>query len=115
MTLQQDRETWSESANITSNASVTAREPCPKASIRLRELQSAVSLRRKRPWPSIGASSHETGSSVEKKSPLSANSLGVGAWGKVYEGTFRGCQVAVKQIHELILSPHNRRLFEREM
>ena len=33
----------------------------------------------------------------------------------MYEGTFRGCQVAVKQIHDLILSPHNRRLFEREM
>ena len=46
---------------------------------------------------------------------LSEKSLGVGAWGKVYEGTFRGCQVAVKQIHDLILSPHNRRLFEREM
>ena len=46
---------------------------------------------------------------------LSENIFGVGAWGKVYEGTFRGCKVAVKQIHELILSPHNRRLFEREM
>ena len=46
---------------------------------------------------------------------LSEKSLGVGAWGKVYEGTFRGCQVAVKQIHDLILSHHNRRLFEREM
>ena len=46
---------------------------------------------------------------------LSERSLGVGAWGNVYEGTFRGCQVAVKQIHDLILSPHNRRLFEREM
>ena len=46
---------------------------------------------------------------------LSENSFGVGAWGKVYEGTFRGCKVAVKQIHELILSRHNRRLFEREM
>ena len=41
--------------------------------------------------------------------------LGTGAWGKVYQGKFRGCQVAVKQIHDLILSPHNRRLFEREM
>ncbi|XP_044177808.1 serine/threonine-protein kinase tousled-like 2 isoform X2 [Acropora millepora] len=41
--------------------------------------------------------------------------LGTGAWGKVYQGRFRGCQVAVKQIHDLILSPHNRRLFEREM
>lgn len=42
-------------------------------------------------------------------------SLGVGAWGSVMEGTFRGCKVAVKKIHDLILSPHNRRLFEREM
>ena len=41
--------------------------------------------------------------------------LGTGAWGKVFQGSFRGCQVAVKQIHDLILSPHNRRLFEREM
>ena len=41
--------------------------------------------------------------------------LGVGAWGSVTKGTFRGCAVAVKRIHELILSPHNRRLFEREM
>ena len=46
---------------------------------------------------------------------LSERRLGVGAWGNVHEGTFRGCQVAVKQIHDLILSPHNRRLFEREM
>jgi len=41
--------------------------------------------------------------------------LGVGGWGAVVLGRFRGCKVAVKQIHELILSPHNRRLFEREM
>ena len=33
----------------------------------------------------------------------------------VQEGTFRGCRVAVKQIYTLILSSHNRRLFEREM
>lgn len=42
-------------------------------------------------------------------------SLGNGAWGTVKVGHFRSCKVAVKQIHELILSPHNRRLFEREM
>ena len=41
--------------------------------------------------------------------------LGVGGWGKVSLGTFRGCKVAVKEIHEMILSPYNRRLFEREM
>ena len=46
---------------------------------------------------------------------VSERSLGRGAWGSVYEGTFRGCQVAVKKIHELILSDHNRGLFEREM
>ena len=40
--------------------------------------------------------------------------LGKGGWGKVL-GTFRGCKVAVKQIHEQILSPYNRRMFEREM
>ena len=41
--------------------------------------------------------------------------LGTGAWGNVKMGQFRGTRVAVKQIHLLILSPHNRRLFEREM
>ncbi|CAH3186609.1 unnamed protein product [Porites lobata] len=41
--------------------------------------------------------------------------LGRGGWGSVYEGLYCGCTVAVKQIHDLILSPHNIRLFEREM
>ena len=41
--------------------------------------------------------------------------LGSGGWGSVVEGKYCGCSVAVKQIHELILSPHNRNLFEREM
>ena len=41
--------------------------------------------------------------------------LGRGGWGSVNEGTYCGCTVAVKQIHELILSPHNINLFEREM
>ena len=41
--------------------------------------------------------------------------LGKGGWGSVAEGKYCGCSVAVKQIHELILSPHNRALFEREM
>ncbi|CAH3182565.1 unnamed protein product, partial [Porites lobata] len=41
--------------------------------------------------------------------------LGRGGWGIVNEGTYCGCTVAVKQIHELILSPHNINLFEREM
>ena len=41
--------------------------------------------------------------------------LGRGGWGSVYEGVYCGCTVAVKQIHDLILSPHNMLLFEREM
>ena len=41
--------------------------------------------------------------------------LGSGGWGSVVEGKYCGCSVAVKQIHELILSPYNRNLFEREM
>ena len=46
---------------------------------------------------------------------MSDKCLGRGGWAIVYEGTYCGCSVAVKQIHELILSPYNRRLFEREM
>ena len=46
---------------------------------------------------------------------LSQNILGEGAWGSVRKGIFRGCQVAVKEIHKLIMSDYNRRLFEREM
>ena len=41
--------------------------------------------------------------------------LGRGGWGSVYEGVYCGCPVAVKQIHDLILSPHNIRLCNREM
>ena len=41
--------------------------------------------------------------------------LGRGGWGSVYEGVYCGCTVAVKQMHDQIVSPHNIRLFEREM
>ena len=46
---------------------------------------------------------------------LSEEILGTGGWGTFRIGTFRGCQVAVKQLHEVILSDHNRALFAREM
>ena len=46
---------------------------------------------------------------------LTSKFLGKGGWGIVVEGKYCGCSVAVKQIHELIRSPHNRKLFEREM
>ena len=41
--------------------------------------------------------------------------LGEGAWGIVFRGKFHGCDVAVKQMHESIMSDYNRRLFEREV
>ena len=41
--------------------------------------------------------------------------LGSGGWGEVVEGKYCGCSIAVKQIHKLIISPHNQSLFEREM
>ena len=46
---------------------------------------------------------------------LSNKVLGEGSWGIVRQGTFRGSPVAIKELHSVILSPHNRRLFEREM
>ena len=46
---------------------------------------------------------------------LTDKCLGRGGWGKVVEGKYCGCAVAVKQIHDLILSDHNRSLFVREM
>ena len=46
---------------------------------------------------------------------LTGKFLGRGGWGSVVQGKYCGCSVAVKQIHELILSPYNRELFEREM
>ena len=46
---------------------------------------------------------------------LSETLLGKGSFGRVHEGTFRGCKVAVKEMYELILSDEMRKLFEREM
>ena len=46
---------------------------------------------------------------------LTDKCLGKGGWGSVIEDKYCGCAVAVKQMYELILSDHNRRLFEREM
>ena len=41
--------------------------------------------------------------------------LAMGGWGSVVEGTYCGCPVAVKQIHDLIHFPYIFSLFEREM
>ena len=49
------------------------------------------------------------------KIQMTSKCLGKGGWGSVYEGVYCGCTVAVKKMHDLILSAHNIRLFEREM
>lgn len=41
--------------------------------------------------------------------------LGRGAWGRVAEGIFKGCKVAVKEIHHIIVSQHNINIFRREI
>ena len=41
--------------------------------------------------------------------------LGIGAYGEVRVGIYQGTRVAVKKIHEVIISDSNRELFEREM
>ena len=112
--LQQDRENLEREREIYQQRIRDSERTASESQHRLRELQSAV------------ATAQEALAEYRRLEPrdwiirrdeviLSERSLGVGAWGNVYEGTFRGCQVAVKQIHDLILSPHNRRLFEREM
>lgn len=46
---------------------------------------------------------------------ITDHELGRGAWGTVYRGRFCAYDVAVKAMHDNILSPHNRDLFEREV
>jgi hypothetical protein len=41
--------------------------------------------------------------------------IGRGAYGEVRLGIWKGCEVAVKQIHDIILSDYNRRIFGREI
>ena len=46
---------------------------------------------------------------------LSNETLGEGGWGYVKEATFRGRRVAAKFLHERIRSPHNQKLFAKEI
>ena len=46
---------------------------------------------------------------------LTGPELGVGGWATVTVAKFRGAQVAVKTIHNQIISPHNIQLLQREM
>ena len=46
---------------------------------------------------------------------ISNEELGRGAWGAVYTADFYGTTVAVKEFHEIILSPHNEEIVQREV
>ena len=46
---------------------------------------------------------------------LSDRKLGHGGWGEVMIGRFRGTEIAVKYMFEVIINPHNHDLFVREM
>ena len=46
---------------------------------------------------------------------LSEKELGRGAYGWVKEATFRGCKVAVKCLHNELISDYNLQVFDREM
>ena len=46
---------------------------------------------------------------------LTGPELGVGGWASVIVAKFRGIEVAVKRIHNRIISHHNLQLFQREM
>ena len=41
--------------------------------------------------------------------------LGAGGWGRVILARFRGLEVAAKELHSVIITPYNDRLFVREM
>ena len=60
----------------------------------------------------------DTISSLSTKSGsviVSKEVLGRGAWGAVYTGDFYGTKVAVKEFHEIILSPYNLQILQREI
>ena len=46
---------------------------------------------------------------------MTDNQIGVGGWATVKVALFRGLKVAAKQMHDIILTPYNNRLFMREM
>ena len=60
--------------------------------------------------------SHDTHWRVRRgEIEMTGPQLGVGGWATVTVAKFRGAVVAVKRIHNQIVSPHNVQLFQREM
>ena len=60
--------------------------------------------------------SHDTHWMVRRREiELTGPQLGVGGWATVTVAKFRGAEVAVKRIHNQIVSHHNIQLFQREM
>lgn len=57
----------------------------------------------------------ETCDWVIARNEVTDRCLGKGTWCVVYEGVYCGCSVAVKQLHDLIISPYSIHLFEREI
>ena len=51
----------------------------------------------------------------QKHLEITERVLGIGAYGEVRVGIYQGTRVAVKKIHEGIISDYNRELFEREV
>ena len=51
----------------------------------------------------------------QKRDQSSDKELGRGAYGWVKEATFRGCKVAVKCLHNQLISDYNLHVFDREM
>ena len=41
--------------------------------------------------------------------------LGRGVWGCLVEGTFRGCRVALKEMHHLLVSQHDINILRHEI
>ena len=90
---------------------------------RLTALQRQVAARNQQITATPGGThSSENRSEIQRDWEINRNEimvtsdvLGQGAWGTVFRGKFRRCNVAVKKIYEAILSPHNRTAFEREV
>ena len=103
MTLKAEKDSEAEGLRMLNEVHMKLRQQREKSQTELRGAKATIEQHR-RDWT---IPRHE----IE----ISEKELGRGGWGWVKEGKFRGTEVAVKQMNDSIVSPHNRRLFEREM